>query len=217
MSPDLDANPDSVTRSQGAGRPDGGALVDLQVRRQAGQPRQQAAVTRSSWSGPGWPAPPALANAGRARLQGQGLHLPRLARRAHSIAAAGGINAAKNYRGDGDSIYRLLIDTVKGGDFRSRESNVYRLAEVSGNIIDQCVAQGVPFAREYGPAGQPLVRRLAGLADLLRPWPDGPAAPARCLPGAGPAGRPRQRRTLHPLRADRHRGGRRALLRHRRA
>ena len=71
-------------------------------------------------------------------------------RRAHSIAAQGGINAAKNYKGDGDSIYRLFYDTVKGGDFRSRESNVYRLAEVSGNIIDQCVAQGVPFAREYG-------------------------------------------------------------------
>jgi succinate dehydrogenase / fumarate reductase flavoprotein subunit len=71
-------------------------------------------------------------------------------RRAHSIAAQGGINAAKNYRGDGDSIFRLFYDTVKGGDFRSRETNVYRLAEVSGNIIDQCVAQGVPFAREYG-------------------------------------------------------------------
>ena len=71
-------------------------------------------------------------------------------RRAHSIAAQGGINAAKNYQGDGDSIYRLFYDTIKGGDYRSRESNVYRLAEVSGNIIDQCVAQGVPFAREYG-------------------------------------------------------------------
>ena len=71
-------------------------------------------------------------------------------RRAHSIAAQGGINAAKNYRNDGDSIYRLFYDTVKGGDFRARESNVYRLAEVSVNIIDQCVAQGVPFAREYG-------------------------------------------------------------------
>ncbi len=71
-------------------------------------------------------------------------------RRAHSIAAQGGINAAKNYRNDGDSIYRLFYDTVKGGDFRSRESNVYRLAQVSGSIIDQCVAQGVPFAREYG-------------------------------------------------------------------
>ncbi|NNK70066.1 MAG: fumarate reductase/succinate dehydrogenase flavoprotein subunit [Flavobacteriaceae bacterium] len=71
-------------------------------------------------------------------------------RRAHSIAAQGGINAAKNYQGDGDSIYRLFYDTVKGGDYRSREENVYRLAEVSGNIIDQCVAQGVPFARDYG-------------------------------------------------------------------
>ena len=71
-------------------------------------------------------------------------------RRAHSIAAQGGINAAKNYKEDGDSTYRLFYDTVKGGDYRSRESNVYRLAEVSANIIDQCVAQGVPFAREYG-------------------------------------------------------------------
>ena len=71
-------------------------------------------------------------------------------RRAHSIAAQGGINAAKNYKGDGDSVYRLFYDTVKGGDYRARENNVYRLAEVSPNIIDQCVAQGVPFAREYG-------------------------------------------------------------------
>lgn len=71
-------------------------------------------------------------------------------RRAHSIAAQGGINAAKNYQGDGDSTFRLFYDTVKGGDYRSREANVYRLAEVSANIIDQCVAQGVPFAREYG-------------------------------------------------------------------
>ena len=71
-------------------------------------------------------------------------------RRAHSIAAQGGINAAKNYRNDGDSVMRLFYDTVKGGDFRSREGNVYRLAQLSVNIIDQCVAQGVPFAREYG-------------------------------------------------------------------
>src|SRR6187397_1875927 len=71
-------------------------------------------------------------------------------RRAHSIAAQGGINAAKNYQNDGDSIQRLFYDTVKGGDYRSRESNVYRLAQLSVNIIDQCVAQGVPFAREYG-------------------------------------------------------------------
>ncbi|MFN5831251.1 MAG: fumarate reductase/succinate dehydrogenase flavoprotein subunit [Bacteroidota bacterium] len=71
-------------------------------------------------------------------------------RRAHSIAAQGGINAAKNYKNDGDSVFRLFYDTIKGGDFRAREANVYRLAEVSANIIDQCVAQGVPFAREYG-------------------------------------------------------------------
>src|SRR2546425_1038823 len=72
------------------------------------------------------------------------------ARRAHSIAAQGGINAAKNYQNDGDSVFRLFYDTVKGGDFRAREANVYRLAQISVNIIDQCVAQGVPFAREYG-------------------------------------------------------------------
>ncbi len=72
------------------------------------------------------------------------------ARRAHSVAAQGGINAAKNYQNDGDSVYRLFYDTIKGGDFRAREADVYRLAEISNNIIDQCVAQGVPFAREYG-------------------------------------------------------------------
>src|SRR6187455_3261002 len=71
-------------------------------------------------------------------------------RRAHSIAAQGGINAAKNYQNDGDSTFRLFYDTIKGGDYRAREGNVHRLAEVSANIIDQCVAQGVPFAREYG-------------------------------------------------------------------
>src|ERR1044071_2532309 len=81
-------------------------------------------------------------------------------RRAHSIAAQGGINAAKNYQNDGDSVYRLFYDTIKGGDFRSREANVYRLAEVSVNIIDQCVAQGVPFAREY--SGLPDTRSLGG-------------------------------------------------------
>ncbi len=86
-------------------------------------------------------------------------------RRAHSIAAQGGINAAKNYRNDGDSIYRLFYDTVKGGDYRSREANVYRLAEVSVNIIDQCVAQGVPFAREYGGL---LANRSFGGAQVSR-------------------------------------------------
>ena len=86
-------------------------------------------------------------------------------RRAHSIAAQGGINAAKNYPNDGDSIYRLFYDTVKGGDFRSREANVYRLAQVSVNIIDQCVAQGVPFAREYGGL---LANRSFGGAQVSR-------------------------------------------------
>src|SRR5690242_18676936 len=86
-------------------------------------------------------------------------------RRAHSIAAQGGINAAKNYRNDGDSVHRLFYDTVKGGDFRARESNVYRLAQVSVNIIDQCVAQGVPFAREYGGL---LANRSFGGAQVSR-------------------------------------------------
>jgi succinate dehydrogenase / fumarate reductase flavoprotein subunit len=86
-------------------------------------------------------------------------------RRAHSIAAQGGINAAKNYQNDGDSIYRLFYDTVKGGDFRARESNVYRLAQISVNIIDQCVAQGVPFAREYGGL---LANRSFGGAQVSR-------------------------------------------------
>ncbi|MCP4601304.1 MAG: fumarate reductase/succinate dehydrogenase flavoprotein subunit [Proteobacteria bacterium] len=86
-------------------------------------------------------------------------------RRAHSIAAQGGINAAKNYQNDGDSIYRLFYDTVKGGDYRAREANVYRLAQVSNNIIDQCVAQGVPFAREYGGL---LANRSFGGAQVSR-------------------------------------------------
>src|SRR2546426_465542 len=86
-------------------------------------------------------------------------------RRAHSVAAQGGINAAKNYQNDGDSVYRLFYDTVKGGDFRSRESNVYRLAQVSVDIIGQCVAQGVPFAREYGGL---LANRSFGGAQVSR-------------------------------------------------
>src|SRR5882724_3201695 len=86
-------------------------------------------------------------------------------RRAHSIAAQGGINAAKNYRNDGDSVHRLFYDTVKGGDFRAREANVYRLAQISVEIIDQCVAQGVPFAREYGGL---LANRSFGGAQVSR-------------------------------------------------
>src|SRR5712672_2461846 len=86
-------------------------------------------------------------------------------RRAHSIAAQGGINAAKNYQNDGDSVFRLFYDTVKGGDFRAREANVYRLAQISVEIIDQCVAQGVPFAREYGGL---LANRSFGGAQVSR-------------------------------------------------
>jgi succinate dehydrogenase / fumarate reductase flavoprotein subunit len=86
-------------------------------------------------------------------------------RRAHSIAAQGGINAAKNYPNDGESVFRLFYDTVKGGDFRAREANVYRLAQISGKIIDQCVAQGVPFAREYGGS---LSNRSFGGAQVSR-------------------------------------------------
>src|ERR1700723_3577367 len=86
-------------------------------------------------------------------------------RRAHSIAAQGGINAPKNYHNDGDSVFRLFYDTVKDGDFRSREANVYRLAQISVNIIDQCVAQGVPFAREYGGT---LANRSFGGAQVSR-------------------------------------------------
>lgn len=111
-------------------------------------------------------------------------------RRAHSIAAQGGINAAKNYQNDGDSVYRLFYDTVKGGDFRAREANVYRLAEVSSNIIDQCVAQGVPFGREYG--GLLDNRSFGGRpaqAHLLFPRPDRPAAPAGRVPGHGKGNR----------------------------
>ena len=106
-------------------------------------------------------------------------------RRAHSVAAQGGINAAKNYQNDGDSVHRLFYDTIKGGDFRAREANVHRLAEVSVNIIDQCAAQGVPFAREYGGlARQPLLRRRAGFPHVLRARPDRPAAAARRVFGA---------------------------------
>jgi Succinate dehydrogenase/fumarate reductase, flavoprotein subunit len=86
-------------------------------------------------------------------------------RRAHSIAAQGGMNAAKNYTNDGDSIFRLFYDTIKGGDFRAREGNVYRLAQISNNIIDQCVAQGVPFARDYGGL---LANRSFGGAQVSR-------------------------------------------------
>src|SRR3989441_1040759 len=106
------------------------------------------------------------------------------ARRAHSIAAQGGINAAKNYQNDGDSVYRLFYDTIKGGDFRSREANVYRLAEVSVNIIDQCVAQGVPFAREYSGY---LANRSFGGAQVSRTFYARGQTRQQLLLGAYPA------------------------------
>ena len=137
-------------------------------------------------------------------------------RRAHSIAAQGGINAAKNYQGDGDSVHRLFYDTVKGGDFRAREANVHRLAEVSVNIIDQMVAQGVPFAREYGGLlDNRSLRRRPGQPHVLRPRPDRPAAPARRLPAARPPDRPRQRQAVEPHGDGRRRQHRRSLRRHR--
>mgnify|MGYP003693632835 CR=1 FL=1 len=130
-------------------------------------------------------------------------------RRAHSIAAQGGINAAKNYQNDGDSVFRLFYDTIKGGDFRSREGNVYRLAEVSNLIIDQCTEQGVPFAREYGgPARQSFLRRVAGFTDVLRPWPNRPAASARRLSGPLPASRARHGENVPSDRDARPRSGR---------
>jgi len=120
-----------------------------QVRIEAGRPGQPAQVHRhhrrhGAGGGLGRGGPR------RAGLQRAQFCIHDSPRRAHSIAAQGGINAAKNYRNDGDSAYRLFYDTVKGGDYRAREANVYRLAQLSVNIIDQCVAQGVPFAREYG-------------------------------------------------------------------
>ena len=105
-------------------------------------------------------------------------------RRAHSIAAQGGINAAKNYKDDGDSVYRLFYDTVKGGDFRSREANVYRLAEVSRRHHRPVRRPGRALRpRVRRPARQPLLRRRPGVPHLLRPRPDRPAAAARRLPG----------------------------------
>ena len=129
-------------------------------------------------------------------------------RRAHSIAAQGGINAAKNYQNDGDSIYRLFYDTIKGGDFRAREANVYRLAEVSGCIIDQCVAQGVPFAREYGGL---LANRSFGGAQVSRTFyargQTGAAVAHRRVPGPGAPDRPRPGQDVPPHGDARPRGG----------
>src|ERR1700744_4793880 len=120
-------------------------------------------------------------------------------RRAHSIAAQGGINAAKNYQNDGDSTFRLFYDTIKGGDYRSREANVYRLAEVSASIIDQCVAPGGPFAPEYGGlARKRAFRGSLGTASLLGGRPGGPATVDRRLPGPGTSGGPRECQNVLP-------------------
>ena len=138
-------------------------------------------------------------------------------RRAHSIAAQGGINAAKNYRGDGDSIHRLFYDTIKGGDFRARESNVYRLAQVSVDIIDQMVAQGVPFA--HGEYGGLLDNRSFGGAQVSRTFyarrADGAAAAARRVPATRAAGRARHGAAVQPHGARRHGHRRRRVRRHR--
>ena len=121
-----------------------------QVRRSSSSiPRTSAASTSSS-SAPAWRALPPPRRSAELGYNVKVITFHDSPRRAHSIAAQGGINAAKNYKNDGDSIYRLFYDTIKGGDYRAREANVYRLAQVSVDIIDQCVAQGVPFAREYG-------------------------------------------------------------------
>ena len=132
------------------------------------------------------------------------------ARRAHSIAAQGGINATKDYANEGDSVKRLFVDTMKGGDFRAREANVWRLAETSTNIIDQAVAQGVPFNREYGGhAGDAVLRRRSRRAHLLLPWADRPAAAARRLFRPAAAGRRGPSPRAQPPRAPRRRPRRR--------
>ncbi len=113
-------------------------------------PANRRKHTRRWSSARGWPVPPPRPRWASRATTSHCFSFHDSPRRAHSIAAQGGINAAKNYRNDGDSVYRLFYDTIKGGDFRAREANAYRLAQVSVNIIDQCVAQGVPFAREYG-------------------------------------------------------------------
>ena len=137
-------------------------------------------------------------------------------RRAHCIAAQGGINAAKNYRNDGDSVYRLFYDTVKGGDFRAREANVYRLAQISVEHHRPVRGAGRAVrARVRRAPGQPLVRRRAGLAHLLRARADRPAAPARRVPGAGEGDRARRGDDVPAHRDARPRRGRRPRARHR--
>ena len=150
--------------------------------------------TRSSSSAPASPGASAAATLAELGYRVKCFVFHDSPRRAHSIAAQGGINAAKNYQNDGDSVYRLFYDTIKGGDYRSREANIHRLAEVSVNIIDQCVAQGVPVRpRVRRPPRQPLLWRRPGVAHLLRARPDRPAAPSRSLFRAFADGRGRAR------------------------
>ena len=164
--------------------------------------RPTSASSRSSWWAPAWPA-----RRPRPRWPSWATRSRRSAsrtrpRRAHSIAAQGGINAAKNYQNDGDSVLPAVLRHGQGRRLpRPRGQRLPPGRGQSANIIDQCVAQGVPFAREYGgTARQPLLRRRAGVAHLLRPRPDRPAAAARRLPGAGAADRPRAVRDAHPPR-----------------
>ena len=135
------------------------------VRAEAGQSRRTSGSTRVIVVGTGLAGASAAATLAELGYKVKCFCFQDSPRRAHSIAAQGGINAAKNYQNDGDSVYRLFYDTIKGGDFRAREANVYRLAQVSVNIIDQCVAQGVPFAREYGGL---LANRSFGGAQVSR-------------------------------------------------
>ena len=135
------------------------------LRDEAGESRRTSGNTRSIVVGSGLAGGAAAATLSELGYNVKCFCFQDSPRRAHSIAAQGGINAAKNYQNDGDSIYRLFYDTIKGGDFRAREANVYRLAQISVNIIDQCVAQGVPFAREYGGL---LANRSFGGAQVSR-------------------------------------------------
>ena len=192
-------DPDDRSRVNGAStmtldskhprRPARGEVGQPQVRHQARQPREQAPLRHHRRRHrPGRRVGGGVASA-ELGYNVKVVTFHDSPRRAHSIAAQGGINAAKNYKNDGDSIYRLFYDTIKGGDYRSREANVYRLAQVSVDIIDQCVAQGVPFAREYGGLlDNRSLRRRAGVAHVLRAGPDRPAAAARRVPGADAPG-----------------------------
>ena len=175
--------------SQDPRRPARREVGQPQVRRSSSSTRRTSAGSRSSSSAPASPARRRPRRLGELGYNVKVVTFHDSPRRAHSIAAQGGINAAKNYKNDGDSVYRLFYDTIKGGDYRAREANVYRLAQVSVDIIDQCVAQGVPFAREYGGLlDNRSLRRRAGVAHVLRAGPDRPAAAARRVPGADAPG-----------------------------